>query len=180
MAVRAVLAAARSTVLLLLAVGLGCSSSQEGSAPAPVVLIGVDGLEWSVVLPLVRSGEMPAVRALMERGRFGKLATLEPTHSPAIWTTVATGKLPHKHGIHHFVAPRPGGGQRLLTSADRRTKALWNLFSDAGLRVHTAGWWLTFPVEAVRGSMVAQNNTRTPRDVRQGWRLWKGTVRPGV
>src|SRR5688572_14793998 len=69
----------------------------------PVLLLAVDGLEWSVLLPMVQRGEMPALRVLMERGVFGKLETLQPTASPIIWTTIATGKGPDEHGIHGFV-----------------------------------------------------------------------------
>ena len=29
--------------------------------------------------------------------------------SPMLWTSLATGKRPHKHGIHGFTEPRPEG-----------------------------------------------------------------------
>ena len=41
----------------------------------------------------------------MQDGTFGKLENLTPTVSPIIWTTVATGKEPTKHGIEGFVKP---------------------------------------------------------------------------
>ena len=39
------------------------------------MIIGVDGLEWDVVLPLIREGRMPNLESLMERGVFGELET---------------------------------------------------------------------------------------------------------
>ena len=47
----------------------------------------------------------------------------------------------------------------LFDNTDRRTKAIWNMASEAGLRVAVVGWWMTFPVEPVNGVMVAQTNT---------------------
>ena len=34
----------------------------------PVLLLAVDGLDWDVLLPLVRDGQVPALAGLMERG----------------------------------------------------------------------------------------------------------------
>src|SRR5512134_465148 len=96
----------------------------------PIVLLGVDGLEWDVMLPLRERGELPNLSSLMARGVAGTLDTLTPTLSPVVWTTIATGKTSVKHGIPHFALQRPDGTIRLFTNVDRRTKALWNMLSD--------------------------------------------------
>ena len=141
-----------------------------------LLLIGIDGLEWSVVLPLVRSGRMPHLEKLMQRGSFGQLGTLVPTKSPAIWTTVATGRQPDEHGILNFAWDDPDGRKRLYTSAERRTKALWNIFTDAGKRSCIVSWWNTFPAEEVSGVLVAQANT-LEQMARQGVRKPGGMLR---
>ena len=105
MAALAPLRRSRRAVLLaaLIAFAHGCGRShaprsfQEHPRPAlaaPVLVLGIDGFEWSVVLPLLAEGRMPTLAALMERGVVGKLSTLDPTVSPRLWTTIATGKLP--------------------------------------------------------------------------------------
>lgn len=155
-----------------------------GPAPSlrdPVVLIGVDGFEWSLILPLLHEGRLPTLARLMDGGTYGKLDTLNPAESPVIWTTVATGKDPTKHGIEGFSRPRTKGQRRgLYTSRDRRTKALWNILSDMGRSVHTIGWWVTFPAEPINGVMVAQTNTRE-QILPDGTRApRKGTVLQGL
>ncbi len=138
----------------------GCSTGPETEPPpAPLLIVGLDGFEWRVALPMMRSGELPTLRALAERGHVGRLETLKPTLSPRIWTTLATGKLPEKHGIEGFVVERPGEEPRKVTSLDRKTKALWNVLTDAGVESDTIGWWSTWPAEPVLGRMVAQTNT---------------------
>jgi hypothetical protein len=144
------------------------------------VLLGVDGLEWDVVLALRARGRLPNLSALMARGVAGELDTLRPTLSPVLWTTIATGKTSAKHGIHHFALQRADGAIRLFTSADRRTKALWNVLSDHGRRVAVVGWWMTHPVEPVNGVMVAQTNTTAQVDTSAGRQVWKGALRNGV
>ncbi len=127
---------------------------------APVLVLGIDGFEWSVVLPLLAEGCMPALSSLMEHGVCGKLKPLHPTISPRLWTTIATGKLPDQHGILDFTRePRESDGKRLAyTSADRKVKAFWNILGDWGVSSDTFGWWMTYPAEEVLGSMVAQTN----------------------
>jgi Type I phosphodiesterase / nucleotide pyrophosphatase len=53
------------------------------------------------------AGRAPALAALVARGSRGPLATLHPTLSPALWTTIATGQPPSVHGVENFVVQRP-------------------------------------------------------------------------
>jgi len=147
-----------------------------------VLLIGVDGMEWDVVLELVHAGYMPALGALMARGIYGELASFRPTQSPIIWTSIATGDVARKHGIRGFVKPRRPGDQglRLYSSRDRRRKAFWNILSERGKRVDVVGWWNTYPVEPVNGVMVAQVNTTTLAKKRHGDSIWKGSLVEGL
>jgi predicted AlkP superfamily phosphohydrolase/phosphomutase len=148
----------------------------EGAfARAPILLVGLDGFEWSGVLPLLRSGRLPTLAALIRRGAYGTLETFPGRVSPALWTSIATGKQVEKHGIYDFLKER--NPPVFYASTDRKTKAFWNILSDRGRRVDTVGWFVTHPAEAVNGVMVAQTNTR---EVRRTHRTMKGAVLPGV
>jgi hypothetical protein len=169
-----------AALLALLCGGSACDDATAPPAPlAPVLVVGVDGFEWDVMGPLLARGELPHLAALAARGHAGLLETLQPTASPVIWTSVATGKGPAEHGIRHF-ARRTPRGMRLYDNGDRRTKALWNIASDDALRSAVVGWWMTHPVEPIRGVMVAQTNTLSQLDTRRGRNIWKGTLRRGV
>jgi hypothetical protein len=122
-------------------------------------MIGIDGFEWNVILPLVRAGELQHIAELMRGGHYGLLKTAVPTLSPRLWTTIATGKRPDEHGIEDFFHEAEAGEPpRVYTSEDRRTKAFWDILSDFDVRNDTIGWWATFPAEPVLGTMVAQTN----------------------
>jgi hypothetical protein len=144
-------------------------------ARAPILLIGLDGFEWNGVLPLLREEKLPAIAGLLRRGAYGTLATFPGRVSPALWTSIATGKDVEKHGIYDFLKQR--NPPVFYASTDRRTKAFWNMLSERGRRVDTVGWFVTHPAEAVNGVMVAQTNTR---EARQAKRTLKGALLPGI
>ena len=153
---------------------LGCSFVVE--KPPKVLLLGMDGLEWEVLLPLMQAGQLPNFSALVDEGVAGRLDTSRPTFSPIIWTSIATGKPPNEHGIRGFVR-RGEGERRLYSSLDRRSKAFWNVLSDYAKRVAVVGWWVTFPVEEINGVMVAQAHTMDQARRAKGRAILKGGLR---
>lgn len=126
--------------------------------PRRWLVVGWDGGDWNLILPLVEQGRMPNLARLMAEGAYGDLATFEPSFSPVLWTTVATGKSPAEHGILAWGREERGGEgrvRRLFSNADRRVRALWNVLSDRGRPVIVVGYHNTFPVEPVDGVMVS-------------------------
>ena len=131
---------------LAAALALGAS----GQKPAPVYLIGIDGASWNVLGPLLAAGKLPNLERLAKAGAAVPLRSLDPMISPALWTSIATGRRAAEHGIGDFFV-----GHRRLTSDDRRAPALWNVFSDAGRRVCVVGYMTTWPAEKVDGVLVS-------------------------
>jgi hypothetical protein len=116
------------------------------------LVIGWDGADWNLVVPMLEAGELPNLAALIASGASGDLQTIRPCVSPTVWTTIATGASPERHGVLGFQNP---GSDRLTASTDRQVPALWNLASDRGLRSLVVGYHSTFPVEPIDGVMVS-------------------------
>jgi predicted AlkP superfamily pyrophosphatase or phosphodiesterase len=173
-------------IILPILSGCGGGDAVDESAAAsppkasPILLYGPDGLEWDLMLPMIKEGKLPNFAALMERGCYGELETLKPTFSPAIWTTIGTGKMPEAHGVRQFAHYLPDGSLSPYHSTDRQTKAVWNIASDYDRTVTCIGWWMTQPVEPINGIMVAQTNTTDQLDVRGGKQIWKGALREDI
>ena len=120
-----------------------------------VVLLGVDSFDWRIIDPLLAQGRMPNLARLIARGTRANLRTLRPILSPVIWTSIATGVKPSRHGIVDFVVTSRDTGQLVpVTSAMRQVPALWTLLSRQGMDVSVVAWWATWPAETVRGSIV--------------------------
>ena len=139
-----------------------------------VLLVGWDAADWKVARPLMERGEMPNLARLVAGGASGNLATIYPVLSPMLWTSIATGKRPTKHGIHGFSEPLPdGSGVRPITTLGRKTRALWNILHLAGHRPSVVGWWPSHPAEPIRGVMVSNHfhqagTDETPRPLLPG------------
>lgn len=160
------------------AAALGATS--DSSRSRPLLLLGADGLEWNLLLRFMAEGELPNFAALARDGFVGTLRTLDETLSPLIWTTVVTGKRPEEHGIQQFSYRGQDGEPHLTLSFHRNSKALWNLQDEAGLSTEVIGWWCTFPVEEIRGGMVAQTSTRAQIAIEDGRVIWKGSYLAGL
>ena len=177
-----------SWMWLALGISLGCSDAPvpppEFHPPQPPILvIAVDGLEWDVLLPLVREGELPAIKRMILHGSYGLLESQDPAVSPITWTSVATGKSAEKHGISGF-PEKSGGGKKAGGSKDegpldRRTKAIWNIASDFDRRVGVIGWPVTYPAEPINGVMLSRKKSPAHWP-RKGMKPWTGPVSAGI
>lgn len=121
---------------------------------ARVMIVGLDGADWEIVNPLLEAGRLPNLRRLIDRGVRAKLLSITPMLSPVVWTSIATGVEPRRHGVMDFLAPASDGHDEPVTSRSREVPAIWNLLSEAGVPVSVTGWWATWPAEPVDGMMV--------------------------
>jgi predicted AlkP superfamily phosphohydrolase/phosphomutase len=132
---------------LLAAPFVGCRPSPATpGAPVRLLLVGLDGASWDFLDPMIERGAVPNLARFSREGVRGSLQTLRPALSPAIWTTIATGRAPSEHGITGFEAT---DGQGFIASSGRRTEALWTILTRARRTVGFVGWWVTWPAEEV-------------------------------
>jgi predicted AlkP superfamily phosphohydrolase/phosphomutase/tetratricopeptide (TPR) repeat protein len=144
-----------------------------------VLLVGWDAADWRVIHPLMDAGKMPVLERLVGEGTMANLATLHPVLSPMLWTSIATGKRPFKHGVLGFTEPtEDASGIRPVTSLSRKVKALWNILGQQGLRSNVVGWWPSHPAEPIRGAMVSNHYHRAVGPIDQPWPMAPGTVHP--
>ena len=157
----------------------GDAGGGGAGARGRIVVFGIDGADWRVIEPLVARGRMPAFKRLIEEGATGTLMSQEPSASPSLWTTIATGVSPARHGIHGFVVgggeggaadgeaaaahdhdPRAAGeggraAVRPVTSGMRKAPAFWNILPRYERKVGVVGWLVTWPAEPTNGYIVS-------------------------
>jgi tetratricopeptide (TPR) repeat protein len=142
---------------LLLTVALALACGREPTQRRAVV-IGIDSADWRVVEPLIEAGRMPHLASLRERGSSGPIQTLADFPlSPVVWTSVATGKTPGKHGITWFLVDQPDGSRVPVRSHNRQVKAVWNMLAAAGRRTTAVGWWATYPAEDIGEGIIVSD-----------------------
>lgn len=164
---RALIIFALAAVLPVLQLSCGGRDSAPGSShrifddtkPSglKVLLVGIDGATFDIIEPMIAEGRLPEFKRLMDSGAHARFMSQEPMVSPALWTTIATGRSRRDHGILGFVSRREGEKEKpvLISSNDRNTAALWNIVSPFKLTVGSVGYWATWPAEPVRGFIVS-------------------------
>ena len=135
-----------------------------------VILLGIDGLDPQMLQMLIREGTAPHFARLWQGGCGGALQSVTPAQSPVVWTTLATGTNPGKHGVFDFIHRDPNrpspflsicqtGGGGVFRSTQyvkaRQNAALWNILSEQDVPVTVIRWPVTFPAEEINGRMLA-------------------------
>lgn len=134
-----------------------------------VGLVGVETATLDAVLPLAEQGRLPFFRSMLEQGSAARLKTLTPTRRGALWTVVATGKYPYRHGVvgaQVYRAPILGPGQELrilprglgfdgwgtlgagarrADGRDRGALALWEIAARLGVATGVVSWPISNP-----------------------------------
>jgi hypothetical protein len=182
----------------------GSPAPQSTGEQSPVILLCVDGACPDVIQELTNAGELPVFSRLMKDGVWGPLATIRPTLSPIVWTTIATGKPPEQHGIRGFVTHRLPGLRRsidrfpkhtgltyhifpllesipgnlyqrtIVTSNLRSARPVWSIIGEH-FPVGVYHWLVTWPAEPVNGFLVASHVYAGMR----GWQVDSGRRQSG-
>ncbi|HEY7476316.1 MAG TPA: alkaline phosphatase family protein [Vicinamibacterales bacterium] len=185
---RAVVPLAALSFAGALAFLVSAPASQATPAPPPltvvptgqrVVVVAVDGVDESTLDRLRRAGRLPVFDRLLSQA----VATVPPDadRDPArVWTTIATGQPPERHGVRSLEARRVAGlegrlqpdasGWPAITAATdllrltrptiasgetRLIPAFWEVAARAGLRTAVVHWWATWPAPEDLGIVIS-------------------------
>ncbi len=101
-----------------------------------LVILGLDGATWDILDPLIEEGKLPAIASLRSKGASGNLFSLDPMRSPALWTSIATGRTPDAHGVSGF----------LSTRADLAQPRMWDIAQQNNLSLGLFRWLAMWPI----------------------------------
>ncbi len=121
-----------------------------------IVVIGLDGSTFDIILPLVRQGHLPNIARLLQHGSHGDLISTIPPVTGSAWPSFMTGKNPGKHGLYGLMKLAPDSYEVLpVSSADRKARDLWEIISDHGKKVIILNVPITYPVRRVNGILIS-------------------------
>jgi predicted AlkP superfamily phosphohydrolase/phosphomutase len=114
----------------------------SGGAPTfrKVVVVGLDGLEPTILGPLLDSGALPNLARVVGSGGLARVATTTPAQTPVAWSTFATGANPGGHGIFDFIARDPATLRPDLALNRYEQKSAWLPPRAVNLRRGTPFW----------------------------------------
>ncbi|NLI11117.1 alkaline phosphatase family protein [Pelotomaculum propionicicum] len=111
-----------------------------------ILVLGIDGMDPKLTKKYVAEGKMPNTKKFIERGAQREdlvMLGAQPTVTPPMWTTLATGAYPVTHGITCFYRQSKDSLDVIeynLDSSKCQAEQLWNVFAEAGKKTLVWHW----------------------------------------
>lgn len=118
-----------------------------------LLIVGLDGLNWSLVDGFIAQGTMPHLARLKQEGAWGPLTSVVPTQSASAWASFMTGQEPAGHGVFDFMVRQADGTYRHAKPDAAAT--LWHYLGRSGLSVGVLNFPATYPPDPVNGFLVS-------------------------
>ncbi len=123
-----------------------------------VLIIGLDGVTWKIIDPLINEGYMPNLKKIVECGSRGILKSTIPPISPVAWSSFQTGVNPVKHVIFNFKHliwenSLPKG--QLVDSSCIFANTLWDYLGSLGKKSIVINVPMTYPPRRINGIMIS-------------------------
>lgn len=126
-----------------------CASAPSGGR---VVVVGLDGLEYSQLDRMIAAGELPHFARLMREGARANMQVTEPIMSPIEWTTIASGYPAETHGIGGWT----DGQGRSFSGSDVRVKRIWDVATEHKKASVVGGWLMSWPATPIEGALLSE------------------------
>jgi len=139
-------------------IGLSRSSvGIQGCERPRVIVIGLDGVPFEYLDPMLSEGLLPTLSTLLAHGFRAPLRSVFPPMTPVAWPSFATGKNPGKHGVFGWwtLDSSPEAPLRAVTARDVREPTLWSMLGAAGYTVGVINVPITHPAAAVNGFLIS-------------------------
>ncbi len=122
-----------------------------------VVVIGLDGATYDLILPWVAEGLLPTFKYLLENGTYGYLKSTIPFATIPAWPTFSTGCNPGKHGFYDSFIQKKNSYEwtvELNPSKAIKQPTIWEILSNSGKTVAVINVPSTFPPTPVNGYII--------------------------
>ena len=120
---------------------------------ARALVVGLDGFDLTLVEQF-GSEHLPNLHALMARGVFGALESVQPPATLPNWTTFLTGVDPARHGVFDFTT-RKGYQVRFTAGTAREVPTVFRQLDQLGLRCACLSFPATWPPEELEHGIFA-------------------------
>ena len=122
------------------------------SPRAPVVAIGLDAADWSLIERWARDGTMPNMKRLYEQGARGRLISTVDWLAGTPWPSFYTGSYPPDHGFLFHLQWRPATMRHERPSNDWLPMTpFYRRFGDYGKRVIAIDVPITYAADSLNG-----------------------------
>ena len=121
-----------------------------------VVVLGIDGVPYSLLKRFISEGIMPNLASLSKEGTLTDMSASIPEVSSTSWSTFMTGVNPGKHGIYGFMELQNGSYKwRFPNANDIKSETLWDIAGRNNKKSIVINVPSTYPAREMKGILTA-------------------------
>lgn len=120
------------------------------------VVVGLDGVPFSLLANLKQSGRIPKMSAIFDKGYFGQMRVSIPEISSVSWSSFMTGKQSGEHGIYGFIDLEAGTYNMFFPNySNLKAMPLWDELARSGKKSVVINMPATYPAGEINGAMIS-------------------------
>lgn len=121
-----------------------------------VLVIGLDGVPYSLLLEFCKKGYMPKTAEILTQGKIQPMKASLPEISAVSWTDFMTGTNSATHGIFGFTDLKPGSYElRFPNFKDVKVPVLWEKLGQHGKKSLVINQPATYPARPLKGILIS-------------------------
>jgi predicted AlkP superfamily phosphohydrolase/phosphomutase len=133
---------------------LAANLDSDALGKGRAVVIGLDGVPYSLLQDLFSREVMPQMARLVEAGTLQRMESTLPCVSSVAWTSFRTGVNPGQHGITGFTDRRPGTYKTHFPSTKSILPSTIEEYADfTGLKVVMTGMPVNYPPVSLKNGV---------------------------
>jgi predicted AlkP superfamily phosphohydrolase/phosphomutase len=121
-----------------------------------VVVLGLDGVPYTLLNDLKNTGRIPNMTSIFEKGYFGQMSVCIPEISSVSWSSFMTGNQSGEHGIFGFMDLEPGTYKMYFPNfMHLRAPTLWDALAQRGKKAVVINMPATYPAHEINGVLIS-------------------------
>ena len=120
------------------------------------VVVGLDGVPYTLLEDLKNRGRIPNMVSIFERGYFGQMSVCIPEISSVSWSSFMTGTQSGEHGIFGFMDLQPGTYKMYFPNfMHLKAPTLWEDLGARGKKTVVINMPATYPAREINGVLIS-------------------------
>ncbi|MBW2107484.1 MAG: alkaline phosphatase family protein [Deltaproteobacteria bacterium] len=132
------------------------SLSTNGNKRPRAVVVGLDGVPYTLLDDLRHAGRIPNMATIFSKGFFGQTQVCIPEISSVSWSSFMTGTQSGEHGIYGFMDFEPGTYKMYFPNYTQlKAPTLWDILADQDKKTVVINMPATYPARPIQGALIS-------------------------
>jgi predicted AlkP superfamily phosphohydrolase/phosphomutase len=142
--------------MVFLGVKMGIFDKFRKKVRPRAVVVGLDGVPYTLLKDLRDKGHIPNMAAIFDRGYFGQMSVCIPEISSVSWSSFMTGTQSGEHGIFGFMDLERGSYKMFFPNFTQlKAPTLWDDLVRHGKRSVVINMPATYPARQIDGVLIS-------------------------